>query len=47
MIFGNFSLSQKKKIQSFQSLGLDNKKLPPAYSALLCFKEIWVFDKLQ
>ena len=36
-----------QKIQSFQSLGLANKKLPLAYSALLCFKEIWVFYEKQ
>ena len=34
MIFGS------KKIQSFQSLGLGNKKLPPAYDALLCFESV-------
>ena len=32
-----------KKIQSFQSLGHGNEKLPLAYSALLCFKEYKCF----
>ena len=45
--FYDFRKFLKKKIQSFQSLGLRNKNLRPAYSALLCFKEIWVLYELQ